>query len=288
MENFTFSLVLDRDPDPLIDALFAAGCDDALFGTIDGVGYGDFDREAESFEMAIASAIRDVQSTGLTVIRIEPDDLVTASEIADRLGRSRESVRLWISGERGKGTFPQPLTHFRDRNRLWRWVDVAEWTGIDQELGSFHFIAALNAALELQRALSRFQFDLNPIIEFAPTLAPLLDISAVPGQRISEQRVVDAEMPQSQLSILSVMEGASVHRTLRSNEGAGKSARLDGRHRNADGSIDRKRGNTLIRTLRAQYGQHIAAGLRDDQTLDDWRRANNDASLSQLLRFGNR
>ncbi len=37
-------------------------------------------------------------------------------------------------------------------------------------------------------------------------------------------------------------------------------ANLDNRHRNKDGEISGKHGNTLIRTLRKVYGQSFAAG----------------------------
>ena len=39
-------------------------------------------------------------------------------------------------------------------------------------------------------------------------------------------------------------------------------AGLDNRHRNKDGEISGKHGNTLIRTLRKVYGQSFAAKLR--------------------------
>ena len=60
---------------------------------------------------------------------------------------------------------------------------------------------------------------------------------------------------------------------------------LDGRHRDQDGRIDEKRGDTLIGTLRKTYGQNIAPELRDDQTLQDWRNQHDgDNTLSDLLR----
>ena len=63
------------------------------------------------------------------VIHVEPDELVTMSEIAERLERSRESIRLLISGERGSGDFPAPVSHLRTRTRFWRWPDVLRWFG---------------------------------------------------------------------------------------------------------------------------------------------------------------
>jgi hypothetical protein len=46
-----------------------------------------------------------------------------------------------------------------------------------------------------------------------------------------------------------------------------QSSNLDGRHRNANGEIDRKHGNTLVGTLRETYGEDFAAGHRADMKL---------------------
>lgn len=155
MAEFEFVLVVDDDvdDDAVIDALYAAGCTDATFGSVDGVGFGEFEREAEGFADAVLSAIADVESVaGLRVRRVEPDDLVTMSEIAERLGRSRESVRLLAAGERGAGDFPAPVSHLRSRFRLWRWTDVAAWAGMvsEEERGRARFVAMVNASLELR------------------------------------------------------------------------------------------------------------------------------------------
>jgi hypothetical protein len=44
---------------------------------------------------------------------------------------------------------------------------------------------------------------------------------------------------------------------------------LDGRHRDKDGEISRKHGNTLVRTLRKAYGANFAKGFADSDTLAD-------------------
>lgn len=121
MSEYEFTLVIDGDltDEDVVRALFEAGCDDATFGVIDGVGYGAFMREAPSFADAVLSAARQVESVrSLRVRRVEPDDIVTMAEIADRLDRTRESVRLLITGKRGRGEFPAPISHTRDRGRL--------------------------------------------------------------------------------------------------------------------------------------------------------------------------
>ncbi len=152
-----FMLVVDGpiDDDPTLDRLYEAGCDDALFGSVDGVGYAEFTREAATFEGAVVSAIEQVESVrGMKVLRVEPDDLVTLAEIAERLGRTRESVRLLSSGQRGPGDFPAPVSHLRERTRFWRWSDIAAWAGKAtlEERQRARFIAALNGALEMRRA----------------------------------------------------------------------------------------------------------------------------------------
>lgn len=88
MENtHTFTLVLSAGQrvdgiDGLAESLFEAGCDDALFGTTDGVLHLDFDREAGSLVEAIASAIEHVESTGARVVCVEPSDLTVQFAVA--------------------------------------------------------------------------------------------------------------------------------------------------------------------------------------------------------------
>ncbi len=158
MHEYEFSLIFRGDlDDEVVEALFEAGCDDATLGQVDGVGYAEFIREAPSFGEAIRSAIEQMESVpGVTVIRVEPDDLVTLSEIAHRLGRSREGVRLLASGKRGSGDFPPPVSHLRARTRLWRWSEVAAWAKRHDEsidLRAATAIAAINSALNLRKTL---------------------------------------------------------------------------------------------------------------------------------------
>lgn len=157
MAEYSFTLIIQGDVDARLDDLFDAGCDDATFGAVDGVQYADFERDAPTLLDAIASAIRAVELVpGLRVMHIEPDDLVTASEIATRLGRTRESIRLLIAGERGAGDFPPPVSHLRSKHRLWRWADVAMWAGLaDSSMAQeARLLAATNAALELRSTIA--------------------------------------------------------------------------------------------------------------------------------------
>jgi hypothetical protein len=154
MTEHNFTLVIDGDVEAHLDELFDAGCDDTTFGTVDGVQYADFDREAETLSSAIASAITAVESVGgLRVLRIEPDDLVTRAEIAKRLHRTRESIRLLAAGRRRTGSFPAPASRIRQKTRLWRWSEVAAWAGDESvSAAQARSVAAWNAALELRNA----------------------------------------------------------------------------------------------------------------------------------------
>ncbi len=62
-------------------------------------------------------------------------------------------------------------------------------------------------------------------------------------------------------------------------------ATLDNRHRNRDGEISAKHGNTLIGTLRKIYGHSFAAGYPDSETLGEVLLKLNETSLSQLRRY---
>jgi hypothetical protein len=59
---------------------------------------------------------------------------------------------------------------------------------------------------------------------------------------------------------------------------------LDHRHRNKDGEISHKHGDTLVRTLRKIYGPGFAAGYPDTEKLSDVLFQLNETSLSQLRR----
>jgi hypothetical protein len=59
---------------------------------------------------------------------------------------------------------------------------------------------------------------------------------------------------------------------------------LDDRCRDLDGEIRRKRGDTLVGTLRQTYGPEFAAGVRSDMRLDTLLDRTGAESLADLLR----
>ena len=61
-------------------------------------------------------------------------------------------------------------------------------------------------------------------------------------------------------------------------------AHLDNQHRNKDGEISGKHGNTPLGTLRKVYGRGFAAGYPDTEKLSDVLAQLNETALSQLRR----
>ena len=57
---------------------------------------------------------------------------------------------------------------------------------------------------------------------------------------------------------------------------------LDHRHRDRDGEIRRKNSNTLVRTLRKEFGDDFAKGYRSDATLGTVLRKEGKELLHQL------
>jgi hypothetical protein len=160
MNQYKFSLIL-RGIDALtpehVDALYAAGCDDAILGARDGAQFADFVRTAPTLPAALSSAIESVESAlpGAQVVRIAPDDLVNLTEIASRTGRTKESIRLYAEGQRGPGNFPAPVVWVSAKHRIWQWADVVEWfaEALGETLAegeAAQFVAALNGALEVR------------------------------------------------------------------------------------------------------------------------------------------
>lgn len=161
-DTHTFRVVFDA-PDveslePHLDALAAAGCEDAAFmgPATDRTYTAEFDREAPAFADAVVSALEAIRGAvpGARLLRVLPDDLVTVAAIAARTGRSDESVRLLYHGRRGPGGFPAAAGWINEKTQIWRWTDVAGWFSDalgEPPPGAEHaaFLAALNDALDL-------------------------------------------------------------------------------------------------------------------------------------------
>ena len=58
---------------------------------------------------------------------------------------------------------------------------------------------------------------------------------------------------------------------------------LDGRHRDRNGEINRKHGNTLVSTLRKIYGPSFAPSAQPNETLSEVLADMDEPSLSKLV-----
>lgn len=148
------------------DHLFEAGFDDVTFGVHAGVPFADVSRAGVSLEAVVIDTIDSIEDAlaPTVVVRVEPDELVTASRIAERIGRTRQSVALLISGERGPGGFPAPLTFVDAQTRVWSWTEVQSWLQASTEIEvesalstlEGEFLAALNGVLATRAHLRRY------------------------------------------------------------------------------------------------------------------------------------
>lgn len=159
--TYQFTLVLDgvEEQTPhLEDALFEAGCDDALMNYKNGAVYLDFDRAGDNLEEAIISAIKDVEKSniGAVIVSVAPEHLVSLSDIAKRVAMTRQAVSLLMLGDRGMGNFPKPILKISNKSPLWRWISVAEWFYQQGKIkdraiiDDANIVEDINAALELR------------------------------------------------------------------------------------------------------------------------------------------
>jgi hypothetical protein len=84
-----------------------------------------FEREAPSFLDAVLSSLSEIINLGFEPVDVE-DELVSMADIAERTNRTRQSVSMLVSGQRGPGDFPHPVAG-NVRSPLWHWADVASW-----------------------------------------------------------------------------------------------------------------------------------------------------------------
>jgi predicted DNA-binding transcriptional regulator AlpA len=144
MKTFEFTVIatgLDPRSDDFEDRFFAAGCDDATLSFQKGVIILEFTRAAPSFAQAVVSALVNVSQAGATPVHVEPDDLVSLSDIAARTGLSRSAISLYAKGERGKD-FPAPVARVTTESPLWDWVEVAAWMHREDKLPADSVIEA--------------------------------------------------------------------------------------------------------------------------------------------------
>lgn len=126
---YTFAIIasgLNHDADDFEERFFKAGCDDATISIQKGAIVLEFTRDGKNFAHALFSAMADVRKAGAKIEHVEPDYLVSLSDIAARSNMSRAAISLYAKGERGED-FPAPVSRITTESPLWDWVIVARW-----------------------------------------------------------------------------------------------------------------------------------------------------------------
>ena len=139
MKTYTVSVIVEGVvlTDPVLDVLFTA-IEDVVPSSIDNVVKVTAPVEAADDESAAFHLIDQVQAVLPQAIPLRLDqDLVSISDIAERTGRTRESIRLLVDGKRGPGVFPAPVGSVGDAIRVWPWAVVADWfsASLGEDLG---------------------------------------------------------------------------------------------------------------------------------------------------------
>lgn len=139
MNTYEFSLVFalpssQSDPEEHLDALFEAGCDDALIGTgVLGRIALDFERKGNNALSTILSAIDDVKRAipNADVAECSPD-LVGVTGIASLFQLSRQAVQKAIKSN--LNSFPTPV-HSGNSN-VWHLSQIVDWAQAHRKLTS--------------------------------------------------------------------------------------------------------------------------------------------------------
>jgi hypothetical protein len=115
------------------------------------------ERRGRSLAAAAFTVIRDLEAVGLRPVRVCDDDWVTLAEVGERIGRSRENVRLWAAARYGPGGFPPPLNPGK-QTTFYSWAEVSVW--LRQRMGfdlpdCEPVLVAMNLALQVRNLLPR-------------------------------------------------------------------------------------------------------------------------------------
>lgn len=129
MRPYEFAIVasgLDPQDEDFEARFYRAGCDDATISFQRCRIIADFARKAGSPAEAVVSAIEDVMKAGAAVERVEPDPLVSLTDMASRAALTRAALSLYARGQRARG-FPPPVARVTTSSPLWDWAEVSRW-----------------------------------------------------------------------------------------------------------------------------------------------------------------
>ena len=131
MNTYKFELLFklndNEDPENHLDALFEAGCDDALPGIgLKGSISLAFSREGISAFEATKSALLDVRKAiPHAMIEGGLPYLMNLSDLANEFGFSKQNMSKYARGESKLGTMPSPI--IASKTSFWIAAEVAIW-----------------------------------------------------------------------------------------------------------------------------------------------------------------
>lgn len=163
MKNYHFVIMLDNarpNTEGLEDRLFEAGCDDALVCALNNSVYLEFDREAESAEQALTSAIKQVHAADFQIKCIQEAGPASMADLARLANTTRASISNYILGKRGKGDFPAPIGGISLSTPLYSWPEVARWLHQNNKLEDTSYEVA-EAAQSFSQEQSRYSEDVS-------------------------------------------------------------------------------------------------------------------------------
>lgn len=113
--------------DDFADFIHSVFDDGGLESTAEGDVFLVVDREANTLSDALVSVAKQVlvHLPALGPVELVADELVTAPQIAERIGLTRQAVFHHARGTRGDGTFPEPLAG--EQFPLYSWSQVQAW-----------------------------------------------------------------------------------------------------------------------------------------------------------------
>lgn len=164
MKKHEFTIIasgLDPAARDFYDRFYEAGCDDATVAFVKGLIVLEFERVAKNFAHALVTSIQDVRRAGATIEHVEPDYLVSLSDIAERCALSRAAISLYAKGERGRN-FPVPVARLTTDSPLWDWVEVSRWMYRERKALDLSAVVQAHLVRDANRALLASQGKFEP------------------------------------------------------------------------------------------------------------------------------
>ncbi len=164
MKKYEFTIIasgLDPEAKEFYDRFYEAGCDDATIAYVKGLIVLEFERDAKNFSHALATSVRDVRNAGAAIEHIEPDYLVSLSDIAERCSLSKSAISLYAKGARGQH-FPAPIARLTTDSPLWDWAEVASWMYRERKALDLEAVVEAQLVRDANRALFKSQGRFEP------------------------------------------------------------------------------------------------------------------------------